>query len=237
MPEHVAFGIPFPEPPELVGRFREAVTLIDQMLRQEETTFTGRYYQVTNGLMRPRPVQRPRPPLTLGAGAYLISTPGMTPPALLANLRHNDAVHETVLVVSVVTADQPRVHPGRRAEATDLGDGFHQVVLRYGFMEDQNVPAGLARVAGDLGVDLDALPYFLGRESLRVTARPGMARWREHLYAVLSRNATSRSERSFTRTGGQSGGSSSEVMAGSQYWRMRSPMGAPGPTLVSSSLS
>jgi KUP system potassium uptake protein len=126
-----------------------------------------------------------------GAGAYLYSQPGITPPALLANLRHNDALHETVLVISVVTAETPRVHPLRRAEHTDLGHGFHQVVLHYGFMEHQDVPAGLAAAGSELGVDLDTLPYFLGRESLRVTARPGMARWREHLYALMSRNATS----------------------------------------------
>ena len=162
------------------------------------TWHTGRHL-VAERLRGGQPLERfvaelreqPPPVRVPGAGAYLISTPGMTPPALLANLRHNDAVHETVLVVSVVTSDEPRIDPVRRAEVTDLGDGFHQVVLRYGFMEDQDVPAGLSGVAGDLGVDLDTLPYFLGRESLRVTARPGMARWREHLYAVLSRNATS----------------------------------------------
>jgi KUP system potassium uptake protein len=141
--------------------------------------------QFVASLAKHPPVRAP------GAGAYLYSQPGITPPALLANLRHNDSVHETVMVISVVTGDKPRVHPARRAEQTDLGNGFHQVVLHYGFMEDQNVPAGLAPVASDLGVDLDTLPYFLGRESLRVTARPGMARWREHLYALLSRNATS----------------------------------------------
>jgi KUP system potassium uptake protein len=132
------------------------------------------------------------PPVRVpGAGAYLFSSPGITPPALLANLRYNEALHEQVLVISVVTGDKPRIHPVGRAETTDLGDGFHQVVLHYGFMEDQNVPAGLARVASELGIDLDTLPYFLGREALHVTARPGMARWREHLYALLSRNATS----------------------------------------------
>jgi KUP system potassium uptake protein len=126
-----------------------------------------------------------------GAGAYLYSQAGITPPALLANLRHNDAIHETVLVISIETAETPRLHPMRRAERTELGDGFHQVVLRYGFMEDQDVPAGLAPVASEIGVDMATLPYFLGRETLRVSARPGMARWREHLYALMSRNATS----------------------------------------------
>ncbi len=66
-PEHHAFGIPFPEPTELVERLREAVELIDLLLRQDVTTYEGRYYQVREAPFRPAPVQRPRPPLTLGA--------------------------------------------------------------------------------------------------------------------------------------------------------------------------
>ena len=139
-----------------------------------------------------RGVPEERPVRTRGAGAYLVSTPGVTPAALFANLEYNDAVHETVLVISVVTQEVPRIDAERRTEIIDLGSGFHQVVLRYGFMEDVDVPRALAaEAAPKLGVDLDRLPYFLGRESLRVTARPGMARWREHLFALMSRNATS----------------------------------------------
>jgi alkanesulfonate monooxygenase SsuD/methylene tetrahydromethanopterin reductase-like flavin-dependent oxidoreductase (luciferase family) len=66
-PEHRAFGIHFLEPPELVGQFSESVAIIDSMLRNEETTFSGSHYQLTKAPSRPRPVQRPRPPLTLGA--------------------------------------------------------------------------------------------------------------------------------------------------------------------------
>lgn len=95
-------------------------------------------------------------------------------------------------MISVVTEDVPRVLDASRAQITDLGQGFHQVVLRFGFVEDPDVPAALGdRVVGHLGTDLDELSYFVGREALRVTARPGMATWRERLFAVLSRNATS----------------------------------------------
>ncbi len=66
-PEHERFGLPFPEPGELVGRFEEAVELVDRLLRQEMTSYDGRYYQVREAPMRPSPIQRPRPPLTLGA--------------------------------------------------------------------------------------------------------------------------------------------------------------------------
>jgi alkanesulfonate monooxygenase SsuD/methylene tetrahydromethanopterin reductase-like flavin-dependent oxidoreductase (luciferase family) len=65
--EHDNFGVEFPEPPELVARFQEAVILIDKLLTQEVTTFEGAYYQVKDAPFRPAPVQRPRPPLTLGA--------------------------------------------------------------------------------------------------------------------------------------------------------------------------
>jgi KUP system potassium uptake protein len=133
-----------------------------------------------------------RPTRTRGAGAYLVSSPGLTPQALFANLEYNDALHETIVVISVVTEEVPRIDPDERTEMIDLGDGFHQVVLHYGFMEDIDVPRALAvEVAPRLGIDLAKVPYFLGRESLRVTARPGMVRWREHLFALMSRNATS----------------------------------------------
>lgn len=66
-PEHAAFGIPFPEPAELVGRFRESVQIVDALLRDDLTTFEGKYYQLRDAPFRPRPVQQPRPPLTLGA--------------------------------------------------------------------------------------------------------------------------------------------------------------------------
>jgi KUP system potassium uptake protein len=133
------------------------------------------------------------PPVrTAGACAYLFATPGITPPALLANLRHTDALHEEVLVISVMTEKRPRLPAAKRADLIDLGHGFHEIVLHYGFMEVPDVPRALAeRVVTDVGLDLSSISYFVSRESLRVTTKPGMARWREHLFALMSRNATS----------------------------------------------
>jgi alkanesulfonate monooxygenase SsuD/methylene tetrahydromethanopterin reductase-like flavin-dependent oxidoreductase (luciferase family) len=65
--EHERFGVEFPPPAGLVGRFREAVEIVDSLLRNEETTYQGRHYQLDGAYLRPRPVQKPRPPLTLGA--------------------------------------------------------------------------------------------------------------------------------------------------------------------------
>lgn len=67
VPEHRQFGIPFPEPGELVGRFHEAVRIVDALLREGSATFAGRHYRLADAHLRPGPVQRPRPPLTLGA--------------------------------------------------------------------------------------------------------------------------------------------------------------------------
>jgi KUP system potassium uptake protein len=133
------------------------------------------------------------PPVrTPGVGAYLFRLPGATPPSLVVGLRHFDSLHERIWVISVVTERSPRAHPLRRAEITDLGEGFLEVVLHFGFLEDPDVPRALAASAGaELGSDLDTVTYFVGRESLLVTDRPGMARWREHLFALMSRNATS----------------------------------------------
>jgi KUP system potassium uptake protein len=126
-----------------------------------------------------------------GTAAILFPAPGVTPPVLLATLRHLDALPERVLILSIQPEDRPRVHPVKRPEVLDLGEGFVQVVLRFGYFEEPNVPKALeGRVSKDLGLDLDTMTYLVGRESVRVTSRPGMAWWREHLYAVMARNAT-----------------------------------------------
>jgi KUP system potassium uptake protein len=128
---------------------------------------------------------------TKGASAYLFSGVGVTPPALIASAHHHNSLHEQVLIICVVVEPRPRVPIPRRAVVTDLGYGFHQVVLHFGFMEQPDVPKALAqRVAMGLGIDLPTLSYFIGSERILVTSRPGMAIWREHLYAFMSRNAT-----------------------------------------------
>jgi KUP system potassium uptake protein len=114
---------------------------------------------------------------------------------LIANLRHHNSLHEQVLVLSVVTEKRPHVHPFECAVITDLGAGFHEVVLHFGFMDVPDVPRVLAgRVVPKLGTDLDTVTYFFGRESLHVTHRAGMVQWRERLFAFMSRNATSAAE-------------------------------------------
>jgi KUP system potassium uptake protein len=135
-----------------------------------------------------------RPTRVPGSAVFLFSVPEMTPPALLANYRHNSVLHEKVLIVAVATEDVPRVLPAERATITEYGHGVWGVVLHYGFMEDPDVPRGLNQGrASKLRIDADPTTYFVGAESLVVTDRPGMAKWREHLFKLMSRNATSAS--------------------------------------------
>jgi KUP system potassium uptake protein len=131
------------------------------------------------------PLMRPA-----GTGVYLYATPDIVPPVLLANLRLNHALHEQVLVLSVLFERRPYVPPATRAETTERGEGFCEVVLRFGFQEIPDVERAMRdHVAMKLGIDPATATYFVGREALRVTERPGMARWRERLYTIMSRNA------------------------------------------------
>ena len=126
-----------------------------------------------------------------GTAIYLFSVPGIAPPAMVANLRHNGVLHDQVIILSIVPDDAARVLPARRSEVENLGHGVSRVTLRYGFMEDPNIPSALRQGSVQrLGIDPETATYFLGSESLVVTDRPGMAKWRERLFAALSRNAT-----------------------------------------------
>jgi KUP system potassium uptake protein len=126
-----------------------------------------------------------------GAAAYMHSSRRGTPPALLHNLKHNHALHETVLLLTVETQDVPRVEAGDRMTVERLDQGFYRVLLRFGFMEEPDVPLALARLRlpGIDGFDAGRLSYFLSRETLLAGERPGMSPWRERLFAWMSRNA------------------------------------------------
>ena len=117
---------------------------------------------------------------------------GAAPPALMSNLRHNRVLHNLVLLVSVHTADTPRVEENSRATVTDLGNGIDLVRLNYGFMEDPDIPSALAGLDFG-GNDLSDVTYFLGRESVTAGKAPGMHPWREELFVLLNRGAASAS--------------------------------------------
>jgi KUP system potassium uptake protein len=123
-----------------------------------------------------------------GTAVFMYSNAEATPPALLHNLKHNKVLHERIVFLSVVTEETPHVAADNRAMIEDLGAGFIRVQVRYGFMDEPNVPEALNALKGLTFKPLET-SYFLGRETLIPSKRPGMAIWREHLFAVMHRNA------------------------------------------------
>jgi KUP system potassium uptake protein len=125
-----------------------------------------------------------------GTSVFMYSDPDATPPALLHNLKHNKVLHERVVFLVVETEEVPHVPDEERATMEDLGVGFYRVMVRYGFMQEPNVPLALSHLNSD-GVEFKPLEtsYFLGKETLIPTNKPGMALWRERLFAVMHRNA------------------------------------------------
>ena len=125
-----------------------------------------------------------------GTAVFMTAQPSGTPPALAHNVRFNKVLHEHVIVLTVSTAQQPHVPPDERVSVEPLGHDIFNVRVQYGFMEDPDVPAELLR-ARELGLvmDPDDLTYFLGRETIIVSRRKGMAIWREKLFVVMARNA------------------------------------------------
>lgn len=131
------------------------------------------------------------PPLRVpGVAVFMSGNPGGTPPALVHNLAHNKVLHERVVFLTVVTEEVPHVPGADRVKVRHLGKGFHSVEVRYGFMEDPSMQDIIDRCREKrLEIPLEGTTFFLGREELVSTERPGMARWRERLFAFMSRNA------------------------------------------------
>jgi KUP system potassium uptake protein len=125
-----------------------------------------------------------------GTAVFMTAQPAGTPSALAHNVRHNKVLHEHVVLLTARTEPTPFVSEERRVSVERLGHGIVYATALYGFMEDPDVPEALRRVR-DQGVklDLDEITYFLGKETLIVTERHGMAMWREKLFVVMARNA------------------------------------------------
>ena len=134
---------------------------------------------------------RENPPTRVaGTAVFMYGTPDATPPALLHNLIHNKVLHERVVLLNVSTAEVPTVDDDERIEVLELGSGFWKVAVRYGFTEDPNIPEALAAMNHpELGFKPMETSYFLGRETLIPSRKPGMATWREHFFWIMSRNA------------------------------------------------
>ena len=132
-----------------------------------------------------------RPPhIVKGTAVFLTSDPNFVPTALLHNLKHNKVLHEHNVILTIETAQTPRVDLVDRVRMETISDRFATVRLRFGFMESPNVPKALV-IARKLGwqFDIMATSFFVSRRSLKPSAQSGMPQWQDHLFIALSRQA------------------------------------------------
>ena len=132
-----------------------------------------------------------RPPhIVKGTAVFLTSDPSFVPTALLHNLKHNKVLHEHNVILTIETAETPRVDPSERVKMDTISDKFSTVRLRFGFMESPNVPKALV-IARKLGwqFDIMATSFFVSRRSLKPSAQSGMPQWQDHLFIAMSRSA------------------------------------------------
>jgi KUP system potassium uptake protein len=132
-----------------------------------------------------------RPPhIVKGTAVFLTSDPSFVPTALMHNLKHNKVLHEHNVILTIETAQTPRVDPSERVKMETISEKFSTVRLRFGFMESPNVPKALV-IARKLGwqFDIMATSFFVSRRSLKPSAQSGMPLWQDHLFIAMSRSA------------------------------------------------
>lgn len=126
-----------------------------------------------------------------GTAIYMARDTTNAPMALVQNIRHNRVIHENVIFLQVVTEERPTVEEVKRIESSLIPGGFHHLKLKYGFMDEPNVPASLIQYRATGAIfDLDKVTFFLGRELVLPTNKPGMALWREQLFSLTTTLAT-----------------------------------------------
>ena len=130
-----------------------------------------------------------------GTAIFMASNADGVPSALLHNIKHNKVLHERVIVLTVLVEDVPFVAEQSRIELHNLGEGFYRMKLRYGFLEETNIPLALkqAEMCGG-SFEMMQTSFFLSRQTLIASKKPGMALWREKLFAWMLRNAATAME-------------------------------------------
>src|SRR5579862_9332379 len=138
-----------------------------------------------------RSLQRKPPHVVPGTAVFLTSDPDSAPTSLLHNLKHNKVLHEHNVILTIVTADTPRVSDEERVRITEVSPLFSKVSLKFGYMESPNVPKALA-IARKLGwhFDIMSTSFFLSRRSLKPAAHSGMPRWQDRLFIMLAKSAS-----------------------------------------------
>ncbi|MGE3691941.1 MAG: potassium transporter Kup [Novosphingobium sp.] len=130
-----------------------------------------------------------------GTAIFMASANTGVPSALLHNIKHNKVLHERVVILTVAIQDVPYVDDAERYDCTEMGNGFFRLTIRYGFLEESDVPAALKtyKMCGE-PFEMMKTSFFLSRQTLIASPRPGMAIWREKLFAWMLRNAASAME-------------------------------------------
>ncbi len=130
-----------------------------------------------------------------GTAIFMASTAAGVPSALLHNIKHNKVLHERVIILTVVIEDVPQVSIEKRIDCSDLGNGFYRIKIRYGFLEETDVPKALETVE-ICGPKFEMMhtSFFLSRQTLIASKLPGMAIWREKMFAWMLRNAANAME-------------------------------------------
>ncbi|HEX8154491.1 MAG TPA: potassium transporter Kup [Thermoanaerobaculia bacterium] len=135
-----------------------------------------------------------RIPRVPGTAIFMSRNPDGIPTTMLHNIKHNKVVHKNVVLLTVEIEETSHLGDEERSAWMELGHGVYRLVLRFGFMEDPDIPAALAKLEKPLcSLNPMTTSFFLGRETLIPTSQPGMAIWREHLFAWMMKNASSAS--------------------------------------------
>ena len=160
--------------------WRRGSRLLFEKTRRQETPLES----LVKSLEKKPPARVP------GTAVFLTSDPVSAPTALLHSLKHYKVLHEKNVILTIETADAPRVDAGERVRIQPVGKTFSRIVLRFGFMETPNVPKALA-IARKLGWQFDIMStsFFLSRRSLKPATQSGMPRWQDRLFIGLTRLA------------------------------------------------
>ena len=160
--------------------WRRGSRLLFEKTRRQETPLEG----LVKSLEKKPPARVP------GTAVFLTSDPVSAPTALLHSLKHYKVLHEKNVILTIETADTPRVDAGERVRIQPVGKTFSRVFLRFGFMETPNVPKALA-IARKLGWQFDIMStsFFLSRRALKPATQSGMPRWQDRLFIGLTRVA------------------------------------------------
>jgi KUP system potassium uptake protein len=164
----------------LMYTWRRGSRLLFEKTRRQEIPLEG----LVANLEKKPPIRVP------GTAVFFTSDPLSAPTALLHSLKHYKVLHEKNVILTIQTADTPRVHPAERVRIEPVGETFSRVQIRFGFMEMPNVPKALA-IARKLGWQFDIMStsFFLSRRSLKPAAHSGMPRWQDRLFIGLTRVA------------------------------------------------